>query len=171
MNNNSKSVLLYEADNFKVTDFERKSVDLKREAALMESGGVHKYLDKRHLILSTIDASSWDFYLNYLDICSVFARQYPNNKPSYLLELGYIPLIMLPSTNLELGPTLTALLDAQNVPYKATSKTGDGKIRIHVSANTFIPTVYMSGQEENPIDVLGVGYANRGLDVWGNCNE
>lgn len=117
MNNNNKSVLLYVADNFKVTDFERKSVDLKREAALMESGGVHKYLDKRHLILSTIDASSWDFYLNYLDICAVFARQYPNNKPSYLLELGYIPLIMLPSTNLELGPTLTALLDAQSVPY------------------------------------------------------
>lgn len=58
-----------------------------------------------------------------------------------------------------------------NAQYKATSKTGDGKIRIHVSANTFIPTVYMSGQEENPIDVLGVGYANRGLDVWGNCNE
>ena len=54
-----------------------------------------------------------------------------------------------------------------NTQYKVTSKTGDGKIRIHVSANTFIPTVYMGGQEESPIDILGVGYANRGLDMWG----
>lgn len=54
-----------------------------------------------------------------------------------------------------------------NTQYKVTSKPGDGKIRVHVSANTFIPTVYMSGQEENPIDIFGVGYANRGLDMWG----
>lgn len=113
----SKTVLLYEAENFKITNLERKSLDLNLEAKRMESGGVPKYLDKRHLILSTIDASNWDFYLNYLDLCATFARQYPNNKPSYLLELGYIPLIMLPSTNLNLGPKLTALLDAQGVPY------------------------------------------------------
>lgn len=51
--------------------------------------------------------------------------------------------------------------------YKVTTKPGDGKIRINVNANTFSPKVYMSGQEENACDLLGVPYANRSLDVWG----
>lgn len=51
--------------------------------------------------------------------------------------------------------------------YKVTTKPGDGKIRINVNANTFSPTVYISGQEENACDLLGVPYANRSLDVWG----
>lgn len=50
--------------------------------------------------------------------------------------------------------------------YKVTSKPGDGKIRVNVSANTFIPKVYMSGNEEDPCDVFGTGYANRCLDSW-----
>lgn len=50
--------------------------------------------------------------------------------------------------------------------YKVTSKPGDGKIRMNISANTFIPKVYMSGNEEDPCDLLGTGYANRCLDSW-----
>ena len=53
-----------------------------------------------------------------------------------------------------------------NPKYKVTSKPADGKIRIIISAGTFIPTVYMSGNEENACDVLGKPYANRALDVW-----
>lgn len=58
-----------------------------------------------------------------------------------------------------------------NAQYKITSKPGDGKIRIIVSANTFIPTAYMGGQEENPIDLLGVPYASRSLDNWECCDN
>lgn len=50
--------------------------------------------------------------------------------------------------------------------YKVTSKPGDGKIRMNISANTFVPKVYMSGNEEDPCDLLGTGYANRCLDSW-----
>lgn len=50
--------------------------------------------------------------------------------------------------------------------YKVTSKPGDGKIRIDIGTNTFTPTVYIGGMEENPVDLLGVPYANRGLDLW-----
>lgn len=52
--------------------------------------------------------------------------------------------------------------------YKVVSKPGDGKIRINVSANTFVPTVYMSGSEENACDLLGVPYANRSMVNWDN---
>lgn len=51
--------------------------------------------------------------------------------------------------------------------YKVTSKPGDGKIRINVSANTLSPKVYIGGKEEDACDLLGVPYANRSLDVWG----
>lgn len=50
--------------------------------------------------------------------------------------------------------------------YKVTSKPGDGRIRIDVGIHTFTPTVYMGGTEENPVDLLGVPYASRGLDLW-----
>jgi hypothetical protein len=50
--------------------------------------------------------------------------------------------------------------------YKVSSKPGDGKIRINVSANTFSPKVYIGGSEEDACDLLAVPYANRCLDVW-----
>lgn len=50
--------------------------------------------------------------------------------------------------------------------YKVPSKPGDGKIRINVSADTFSPKVFMSGNEENACDVLNVPFGNRCLDCW-----
>lgn len=50
--------------------------------------------------------------------------------------------------------------------YKVTSKQGDGKIRVNINANNFMPTVYMGGNEENACDLLGVPYANRCLELW-----
>lgn len=50
--------------------------------------------------------------------------------------------------------------------YKVSSKPGDGKIRIIVSANTLSPKVYVSGSEEDACDLLGVPYGNRCLNVW-----
>lgn len=53
-----------------------------------------------------------------------------------------------------------------NAKYSVTSKQNDGKIRIVVAASNFKPTIYMSGNEEDPCDILGVPYANRCLDLW-----
>lgn len=50
--------------------------------------------------------------------------------------------------------------------YKVTTKQGDGKVRINVNAGNFLPTVYMSGNEEDACDLLAVPYANRCLDLW-----
>ena len=58
--------------------------------------------------------------------------------------------------------------------YKVVSRSGDGKIRIEVNTNTFIPTVFMSGKEEDACDLLNVPYGNQGLDNWfqgGQLNE
>lgn len=111
-------VSVYIAQNYKVEDYTRKPVNLNNPNKLIDSKGNPLLLDKRHLILTTRDdGSSWDFYMNYLDICAAFARMFPNSRPSYLLDLGYIPLIMLPTTDLEYGSMLINLLDAQHVPY------------------------------------------------------
>ena len=58
-----------------------------------------------------------------------------------------------------------------NAKYTVTSKQGDGRIRINVSAGNFMPTVYMSGNQEDPCDVLGVPFANRCLSLWYEGNE
>ena len=50
--------------------------------------------------------------------------------------------------------------------YRVTSKPNDGKIRINVNAQNLVPKVFISGQEENACNLLGVPYANRCLDVW-----
>lgn len=50
--------------------------------------------------------------------------------------------------------------------YKVTTKPGDGKIRININFNNFIPTVYMGGVVEDACDLLGVPYGNRSLEVW-----
>ena len=105
------SVCLYIADNYKVNQLERKSCDLN----LAMSQG--KVLDLRHLILSDVNLDNFDFYYNYLDLVEVLSRTYPDSKPCYLLDLGYIPLIMMPTPALNLAPKLAALLDTMNVPY------------------------------------------------------
>lgn len=51
--------------------------------------------------------------------------------------------------------------------YKVAKKPNDGKIRIDVSATTFVPTAYFSGNVENMNDLLDAPYANRALDNWG----
>lgn len=50
--------------------------------------------------------------------------------------------------------------------YKVTSKPDDGKIRVLIDANTFVPTVYLSGVEQDPIDLLGSNFANRSILNW-----
>lgn len=50
--------------------------------------------------------------------------------------------------------------------YKVTSKPDDGRIRVTVNANTFVPTVLFGGKEEDPCDVFNIPYGNRALDLW-----
>lgn len=50
--------------------------------------------------------------------------------------------------------------------YRVASKAGDGKIRINVDANTFIPTCYIGGIETDSCDLLNVNFGNRSLEVW-----
>lgn len=53
-----------------------------------------------------------------------------------------------------------------NAQYTVTSKQGDGRILIEVNSSNFIPTVYMSGVQVHPIDILAVPYANKPLNTW-----
>lgn len=106
---------MYKADNFIIRDF------VKQTKELDELEGLPYVFDFRHQIMSTIDSSSYQFYLNYLDQLEYFSKQNPGVKPNYLLDLGYIPLIMFPSCFIELSPKFLTMLDAKQVPYIRTA--------------------------------------------------
>lgn len=50
--------------------------------------------------------------------------------------------------------------------YRVVIKPNGGKIRILVDTSTFIAKTYINNVEENPIDLLGVGFGNKSLVNW-----
>lgn len=52
------------------------------------------------------------------------------------------------------------------VNYSVASKPGDGRIRIIVDVKNFMCTPYLSGQEEDAIDLLGASFVNRSVLLW-----
>lgn len=50
--------------------------------------------------------------------------------------------------------------------YHTTTKPNDGKIRINIDTNSFFPTAYMSGKQENICDLLQLPCASRCVQYW-----
>ncbi len=50
--------------------------------------------------------------------------------------------------------------------YRVVIKPNGGKIRLKIDLSNFNLTAYINNNEENPIDLLGVNYANKSLTNW-----
>lgn len=50
--------------------------------------------------------------------------------------------------------------------YRVVVKPNGGKIRMLIDASTFKIKTYINNIEEDPIDLLGVGYGNKSLISW-----
>ena len=110
--NVSPTLKCFIGNNFVVDGYESISLD----SPIVRSSDT--YLDERSMFLSfSINLSNWDWYFNYLDFIKNCALKRPDARPSYMLDLGYIPVIYLPSCLSHLENDLIRVLDVKGVPY------------------------------------------------------
>ncbi|MCM1219021.1 MAG: hypothetical protein NC548_31450 [Lachnospiraceae bacterium] len=80
------------------------------------------YYDMRNNMLSyNTDMSTLQWYLNYLESNARFASRNPSAYPGYLLNLGYIPVVFLPSCCSNYSVTMINKLDSMQLPYIKTA--------------------------------------------------
>ena len=74
--------------------------------------------DRRCNFVSTMnDFSNWKWYYNYLNHLFILSCRKLDARPSYLLDLGYIPLIMFPTCCADKSIPLVQILDSKHIPY------------------------------------------------------
>lgn len=110
-----------------------------------------KLYDTRTGIISNgCDLTKRDWFYNYLRANQTFAFQNPQSRPNYLLKMGYIPLVYVPSCFSELTINMTAILDKYNIPY------------VKLSPSSFVKSYI---QLDNDYDTWGSK-----MDIWETFN-
>ncbi len=80
--------------------------------------------DSRTYMISTdTDLNSMEWYFNYLTTISEMARQHPDAYPTYLLDLGYIPIVYLPTCLTSLSAVMHSVLNTAALPYISIKTT------------------------------------------------
>ncbi len=91
------------------------------------------YMDSRMALLSRhTDFKGLDWYVNYIETAAYFARRNPSAYPAYLLRLGYVPIVYMPSCVGTLGIKMMSDLDKIGIPY------------IRMRATSFVVQYYQS---------------------------
>lgn len=104
-------ITMYQSNNFAYTD---KS-ELSSVVGLDDKD---TYLDSRMYMISVnTNFQNNDWLINYLNTAAYFARKNPDAYPTYLCDLGYIPVVYLPTCVPTLGTKLMLILDAKKIPY------------------------------------------------------
>lgn len=100
--------------------------------------GTGNLLDYENLITSTdntlydertgtlsynTDRSTWKWYYNYVNSVSILAQKNPNAPACNLLDLGYVPLVYLPTCATNMENDLFTILDVTKIPYVKLRKT------------------------------------------------
>ena len=76
------------------------------------------FMDMRNKMqCAKCDFESIDWYVNYLNTNANFASKNPDAYCSYLLQIGYIPIVFVPSFLQEAAVTFQAILDRERIPY------------------------------------------------------
>ena len=79
------------------------------------------YLDERNNMFSyNTNFTNDNWYYNYLISNSRYALRNPKAYPTYMLDLGYIPVVFLPSCRAPKAISMISKLDAMNIPYVQT---------------------------------------------------
>lgn len=107
--------------------------------------------------------------ISYPDITNEVLAKDPGSVDMSEMDRFEMVLRHISKTTAKIIPTykiVAHFIVPSKAQYRVTSKPNDGKIRINVNAQNLVPKVFISGQEENACNLLGVPYANRCLDVW-----
>ena len=111
-NDNTKaSVKMRQSENFKFTMYDAIPGEVLNEE--------DTYFDSRMYLLSAhTNFKTMDWFINYLETAAYFAARNRQAYPTYLLDLGYIPVVYLPTCVPDtLGVQLMQILDAKKIPY------------------------------------------------------
>lgn len=107
-----KANTVFVGTNFKFEGTE----DFPSNPAFLERADVF-YDERCRFITTFLNTDNWDWYYNYIDFLHTVSVRNTDAKPSYLLNLGYVPVIMLPSCCLRYSTSLFEALDNSGVPY------------------------------------------------------
>ena len=79
------------------------------------------FYDSRNNLLSyNCDFSNNEWYYNYLNTNALYAHKNPSAYPTYLLDLGFIPVVFLPSCCAHLSATMINTLVQKGIPHIKT---------------------------------------------------
>lgn len=79
------------------------------------------FYDSRTMMISyNTDFSNFDWYYNYINSNATFAGKNPKAYPSYLLNLGFIPIVFLPSCCQSYSVLFQNAMDIKQLPYIKT---------------------------------------------------
>lgn len=118
-----KKYKLLFANNFQYTGV--REIDELEMSMLADQGEL--LFDERLSIMSVNNTlSNIDWIINYLKTASMFAKSNPSAYATYLLDLGYVPVVYLPSCCSAASHNIIGLMNRVGLQYinvKATSFT------------------------------------------------
>ena len=90
----STKITVYKAYNFEP---DHQEVMERREVESLIADRTVIYDARTNVISYNTDLSNMTWYQNYLKANDIFAKQNPDAYMTYLLDLGYMPIVFLPS--------------------------------------------------------------------------
>lgn len=107
---------MFYGDNFKL-NLEKQ---LGEDELIQLCSKSDTYLDERTgMISANTDLKGIQWYLNYLETTGIFAKRNPKAYPTYLLDLGFIPIVYLPSPCMSASASMIAKLHTNNIEFVA----------------------------------------------------
>ena len=120
----------YVGTNFLIDD----TVDKEKGMDMVSAGGA--VLDERTWSVSmNTDFTNLQWYENYITLTRFLAQKHPNSYPTYLLDLGYVPLIYLPTAAIDIGldRAMMDIVESMSIPNIRTRPTSFVRDKINVS--------------------------------------
>ena len=93
------------------------------------------FFDERNSMISVnTNFNNFEWYYNYLDSLVKLAGLCPQHKGAYLLDLGYIPVVALPTCCASMEVSMMHALDKIKLPYvKIPMYTFDGSYKYNLA--------------------------------------
>lgn len=113
-------------------------------------------------------AMSWDL-VEFPEMCAEIAEKNPIAANATVEERFNTILLRDKKAITSIIPQYNVVINfckKGNSRYRVVIKPNGGKIRILIDASTFIAKTYINNVEENPIDLLGLGFGNKSLVNW-----
>lgn len=91
-------------------------------------------IDSRNdFVCEDVDLSNWGWYINYLDYVQEMFVRNSDCRVAWLVNLGYVPVVYMPSCFVSFGAIIKNVLDRAELPYITWHATSMTKRKIALS--------------------------------------